>query len=107
MEYFNSCWNLVIDQLMNSGKTSKRQHIKLLRRWLVSGAQKQVVNLPTVLANECESSRMARTELSKNTSNAKKREMYRDKNRPVKKAIRTHRRKQFEEKIQVMEEDLK
>ena len=49
--------------------------------------RRQVINLPSVLARECEERRKARTEYLKNTSNAEKRETYRGKKRPVKKAI--------------------
>ena len=54
--------------------------------------RKRFVNLPSILATECEDRRNARTEYLKNISNAEMREPYRDKNRPVKKAIRTHKR---------------
>ena len=47
-----------------------------------------------------------RTEYLKNTSNAETPATYKDKNRLVKKAIRTNKRKKLEEKI-LMEEDFK
>ena len=67
--------------------------------------RKQVVNLPSAQARECEERRKARTEYLKNTSNAQKRERHIYKNKVAKKAIRTHNRKQPD--IQVMEEDFK
>ena len=45
----------------------------------------------------------ARIQYLKNTSIAEKREIYRDKNILVKKATRTHKKKQHNGKIQVME----
>ena len=60
--------------------------------------RKQVVNLPSAQARECEERRKARTEYLKNTSNAQKRERHIYKNKVAKKAIRTHNRKQLEEK---------
>ena len=50
--------------------------------------RKQVVNLPSVLARECQERRKACTEYLKNTSNAEMREMYKDKRRISRKTIR-------------------
>ena len=90
-----------VDELCLDFKETTNEKVVGFRR------RKQVVSPTSVLARECEEKRKACTEYLKNTSHAEKLETSRNKNRLMKKAIRTHERKQLEEKIQVMEEDFK
>ena len=81
--------------------------MKSMRSYLALVVESNQTDLPSVLVRMCEERRKAHTEYLKNTSNAKTLETYRNEKRLVKKAIRTHKRKQLEENTQDMEEDFK
>ena len=81
MEPFNIYWNY--------GYTSKKQQMKS-EKVASCKHRKQVVNLSSAITAVCEE---RHAQYLKNTSNVEKRETYRDKNKQLKKALRTHKRK--------------